>query len=189
MTATPVGILLLLVLILFSLHIVWRLVRSRDGTAVACFLAAYLILAALLDHHPEPVSIEPLALPLFYPYAWLGIAAAMWAAVHMRVGRRAWRFPGRDVRLAALCASQLALHIGVLALSPWLEWRPLAAYVLVSPLVAVVSYIAYRLQLMEMRRRAECETSWAFWGGLCLILPVALAWLAVRAMPLLLYLT
>ncbi|AXE31941.1 hypothetical protein DK842_19800 [Chromobacterium phragmitis] len=189
MTATPVGILLLSVLVLFSLHMVWRLARGRDGTAVACFLAAYLLLAVLLDHHPEPVSIEPLILPLFYPYAWLGIAAAMWAAVHMRVCRRALRFPGRDVRLAALFASQLALHLGVLALSPWLEWRPMAAYVLVSPLVAVISYIAYRLQLMEMRRRADCETRWVFWGGLCLLLPLALAWLAVRAMPLLLYLT
>ncbi|OHX10678.1 hypothetical protein [Chromobacterium sphagni] len=189
MTATPVGVLLLLIVLLFFLHASWRLIASKSGSAIGCFLAAYIVLAALLNCHPEPVSLTPLLLPFIYAYAWLGIAAAMWAAVTMRVTRKALLFPGQDPRLAALFSSQLALHIGVLALSPWLDWRPLAVYIMAPPLIASVSYFAYRAQLLAMRRREVCGTSWAAWGMMCLLLPLLLVWLAQWLTPAILGLT
>ncbi|UTH73234.1 hypothetical protein [Chromobacterium sp. IIBBL 290-4] len=177
MTATPVGWLLLAIVALFFLHACWRLISSRNGSAIACSLAAYLALAVLLDCHEEPVSVAPLLLPFVYGYAWLGIAAVMWAAANMKVERRALSFPGQDPRLAALFASQLALHIGVLAFSPWLAWRPLAAYIMAPPLLAAASYAAYRVMLMVMRRRETCGAPWPAWATLCVTLPLALVWL------------
>ncbi|WP_047236788.1 hypothetical protein [Chromobacterium subtsugae] len=189
MTATPVGVSLLLVVLLFFLHASWRLIASRSGSAIACFLAAYVMLAALLNCHPEPISLTPLLLPFIYAYAWLGIAAALWAAVMMRVTRKALLFPGQDKRLAALFSSQLALHVGVFGLSPWLDWRPLAAYAMAPPLLAFVSYFAYRAQLLAMRRREDCGAPWVSWGAMCLLLPLILMWLAQWLTPAILDLT
>ncbi|MGC0154614.1 hypothetical protein ACPRNU_19330 [Chromobacterium vaccinii] len=189
MTATPGGFLLLLIVVLFFLHLCWRLTRSRDGSAIACFAAAYMVLALLLDRHPEPVSIAPLLLPFLYPYAWLGLAASMWVPANMRVERRALVFPGRDPRLTALFCSQLALHVGVIGLSPWLEWRPLAVYVLAPPLTAAIGYAAYRMQLLAIRRAQDCRAPWASWAALCLLLPLLLAGVESWLMPLLLNFT
>ncbi|POZ64070.1 hypothetical protein [Chromobacterium alticapitis] len=188
MTATPCGLLLLSIVVLYFLHALWRLGASRNGSALACFAAAYLALAALLHARVDPAPASPLLLPFVYAYAWLGMAALMWAAAHMRVGRRTLSFPGQDTRLAALFASQLALHIGVLGLSPWLSQLPRAVYLLAPPLTMLVSYLAYRLLLLDMRGRAVCGASWPAWGALCLGAPLLMAGLKIWAVPLLLYL-
>ncbi|QEL55314.1 hypothetical protein [Chromobacterium paludis] len=189
MTATPCGLALLCIIVLFLLHALWRLGASRDGAALACFAAAYLILATLLHQHAEPVLIAPLMLPFVYVYAWLSLAAAMWIAARARPSRNTLSFPGCEPKLAALFASQLALLIGVLAVSPWLGQAPLAVYLMAPPLTMAVSYLCYRLQLLEMRRGDVCGTRWLYWGALCLLGPLLLACLKVWAVPMLLDLT
>ncbi|POA97010.1 hypothetical protein C2134_18835 [Chromobacterium sinusclupearum] len=189
MTATAGGLLLLCIVILFFLHLLWRLGTSRSGSALACFAAAYLILVALLRQQVDTALVSPLLLPFVYAYAWLGVTAVMWAAAHMRVDGRVLSFPGQDRRLAALLCSQLALHIGVLGLSPWLSQQPRAIYLLAPPLTIIVSYLAYRLQLLAMRRQPVCGTSWISWGALCLMIPLLMTWLKDWAVPLLLHMT
>lgn len=188
MIATPASLALLALLGMFYLHVLWRLIADRDACATACFAAAYLILASTLKLSQPPFLLAPILLPFIYCYAWLGVAAVLWSACFMRAGRRELGFPGRSPKLAALFASQLALHIGVLGLSPWLDWRPLAIYVMAPPLVVVVSYPAYRLLLYVARRRGDSAFPWTIWGGLCLLMPLALLllerWLAPLILPL-----
>ena len=186
MMLTAAGWGLLAVLLSFFLLILWRLIAARSGVAIACFVAAYFILAGLFRLADPQTLLRPIWLPFVYIYSWLAIATVLWAAATMRVTRRALSFPGQPPLLSALFSSQLALHLGVVALSPWLGWRPLAAYAMLPPVVVVVSYGCYRLFAYVVGKLGSATVPWPILGGAVLLAPFALMALGKWLVPYLL---
>lgn len=189
MTATPTGWFLLVLVALFYLHILWRLIASRDGIAQLCFAASFFILALIFRADPFLTMLSPVLLPFCYAYAWLGIAAVLWSASSLRVSRLGLAFPERQPQLAALMASQLSLHLGIVAFSRLLDWRPLLSYLMAPPLIMVVSYACYRALLYVMRRQPEARLPWTVFGGMTVISPLLVMWLSDWLAPIVLGLT
>ncbi|KMN33110.1 MULTISPECIES: hypothetical protein [Chromobacterium] len=189
MTATPTGWFLLALIALFYLHILWRLIASRDGIAQACFAASFFILALAFRKDVFLTALSPVLLPFCYAYAWLGIAAVLWSASSLRVSRLGLAFPERQPQLAALMASQLSLHLGIVAFSRVLDWRPLLSYLMAPPLIVVVSYLGYRTLLYVMRHQPEARLPWPVFAGMTLISPLLVMWLADWLAPIVLGMT
>ena len=161
MTATLGGWILILLLTAYLLHILWRQIAARSPVALAAFVAAYFLLAAMIrlaePYHP----LRPVWLPLVYSYAWLAVAAAIWLPATARASRSGLHFPGEPPRITALLLSQLTLGLGCLLTSPFMDWRPLAAYIMLPPMIVVISYLLYRLFLLLLLRSKQDGLSWA----------------------------
>ena len=78
MTATLGGWLLILLLLAYLLHILWRQIAARSPVAIASFIAAYFVLAAFFRLSEPYTPLRPVWLPFVYSYSWLAIAAALW---------------------------------------------------------------------------------------------------------------
>lgn len=160
MTATLGGWVLILLLVAYCLHIFWRQIAARSLVASAAFVAGYFMLAMLFRLSDPYQLLRPVWLPFIYCYAWLAIAAAIWLLATGRPSRRGLSFPGEPPRISALLASQLSFSLGSLLTSPLLGWRPMAAYIMLPPLIAIISYLLYRLFLLVLQRRGGDSLPW-----------------------------
>ena len=186
MTATPTGWLLMALVASYLLHVYWRLIAGRSGVAVASFVAGYFVLSFMFRHSDPIQPLRPIWLPFVFGYVWVSIAAAFWVLGVGRISRQGLHFTGEEPRLAALFSSQLTLTAGTALLSPWLEWRPLAAYVMLPPLVVVLSYIFYRFYADFFRRRQAVSLPWVVLLGCLLLMPLVLMGLGHWLAPILL---
>ncbi|SCK23547.1 hypothetical protein [Vogesella sp. LIG4] len=179
------SLLLLAPLALYILHALWRLIASECLPAAFAFVGGYFICAILFRLTLPTLAVVPIWLPFLYPYAWTGIAALLLASGTLQVGRNGLRLDGVPPLLTAYALSQLCLHLGLITLSAVLADRPLQAYAMLPPLVAVSGYLLYRLCL-QLSRRNE---GWLSWPGVALTAvaaPLVLGWTAELLVPLLL---
>lgn len=161
MTATLGGWILILLLVSYYLHILWRQIAARSPVAIAAFVAGYFMLATLFRHAEPYPLLRPIWLPFIYCYVWLAFSAAIWLLATAKISRRGLSFPGEPPLISALLSSQLTLSLGTLLLSPLLEWRPMAAYVMLPPVIVVISYLLYRLFAILLRHNGDNRLSWA----------------------------
>jgi|GEM_PF-3553198 len=186
MTATPVGWALICLLIAYYLHILWRQISARSPVATTAFVAAYFILASLLRLNDPSQLLRPVWLPFIYGYAWLALSAAIWMPVTARCSRCGVEFPGESRQIAALLSSQLVLNAGILLSSPLLDWRPMAAYIMLPPVMVVFSYGLYRLFAWRMQKKPGHVLSWRFLLTMLLLSPLACMAVGTWLAPLLL---
>ena len=186
MTATLGGWLLILLLLAYLLHILWRQIAARSPVAIASFIAAYFVLAAIFRLSEPYTPLRPVWLPFVYSYSWLAIAAALWLPASACPTRRGLLLPAESPRIAALLVSQLCFTLGSLLTSPALEWRPMAAYVMLPPLMAVLSYLLYRVFLFSLLRSKDGVLSWRLLLIGTIAAPIASMWLGGWIAPLLL---
>ena len=186
MTATLGGWLLILLLLGYLLHILWRQIAARSPVAIASFIAAYFVLAAFFRLSEPYTPLRPVWLPFVYSYSWLAIAAALWLPASARPTRRGLLLPAESPRIAALLVSQLCFTLGSLLTAPALEWRPMAAYVMLPPLMAVLSYLLYRVFLFFLQRSKCGVLSWRLLLIGTIAAPIASMWLGGWIAPILL---
>ncbi|MBV8679878.1 MAG: hypothetical protein JO338_05440 [Aquitalea sp.] len=161
MTATLGGWVLILLLVAYYLHILWRQIAGRSPVAIASFIAGYFMLATLFRQSDPYQVLRPIWLPFIYCYAWLACSALLWLPASARLSRRGLSFPEEPPHITALLVSQLMLSIGTLLTSPLLDWRPMAAYVMLPPVMVVISYLLYRLFAFRLQARREQPLSWS----------------------------
>jgi hypothetical protein len=186
MTATIGGWALILLLTAYLLHILWRHIAARSPVAMASLIAAYFLLAAFFRLSEPYTPLRPVWLPFVYSYAWLAVSAAIWLPASACLSRRGLTFPAETPRISALLVSQLTLGLGCLLTSPILDWRPLAAYVMLPPMMVVISYLLYRLFLFLLRRNKEGVLRWNILLACMLLSPLSCSWLGGWLAPLLL---
>ena len=186
MTATLGGWLLILLLLAYLLHILWRQIAARSPVAIASFIAAYFVLAAFFRLSEPYTPLRPVWLPFVYSYAWLAVSAAIWLPASASLSRRGVAFPADTPHIAALLVSQLTLSLGCLLTSPILDWRPLAAYVMLPPMMVVISYLLYRLFLALLLRNKQGVLGWNILLACMLLSPLLCSLLGGWLAPLLL---
>lgn len=162
MTATLGGWLLILLLLAYFLHILWRQIAARSPVAIVSFIAAYFVLAVFFRVREPYTLLRPALLPFIYSYSWLAITAGLWLPASTRPTRYGLLLPAESPRIAALLVSQLCFTLGSLLTAPALEWRPMAAYVMLPPLMAMLSYLLYRVFLFSLQRSKHSALSWRF---------------------------
>ncbi|WP_374556765.1 hypothetical protein [Aquitalea pelogenes] len=101
MTATLGGWLLILLLLAYLLHILWRQIAARSPVAIASFIAAYFVLAAFFRLSEPYTPLRPVWLPFVYSYSWLAIAAALWLPASACPTRRGLLLPAESPRIAS----------------------------------------------------------------------------------------
>ena len=69
--------LLLLPLVLYTLHALWRLIASDNLTAALAFALAFLMVGIVCRLALPTLPMVPVWLPLLYPYAWVGTGALL----------------------------------------------------------------------------------------------------------------
>ncbi|CUA84798.1 hypothetical protein Ga0061063_2194 [Gulbenkiania indica] len=169
---TGVALLLVASIGLYWLHALWRLIASGDGIAQGAFVAAFFLLAVVFKTSLPEQPMVPIWLPFIYPYSWAGATALLWVLARVRVDRRGLSFPGASPLLSAYLLSQLAMHVGFAALGQWLAWRPLAAYALLPPLMALVGYASYRLMLTLRAREDTARFGWWLFATVAIASPL-----------------
>lgn len=176
--------LLLLPLVLYTLHALWRLIASDNLTAALAFALAFLMVGIVCRLALPTLPMVPVWLPLLYPYAWVGTGALLLALATLKVGRNGLSLDGIPPLLRVYVLSQLCLHAGVLLLTPLLSGRPAQAYAMLPPLVAGGAYLIYRACLWLSRRQGGF--SWLAVLVATLAAPLLLGWMAELSVPLLL---
>lgn len=184
MSPTLSSALLLLPLVLYTLHALWRLIASDNLPAALSFVLSYLGLGLLCRLALPTLPMVPVWLPLLYPYAWVGVSALLLAVATLRRNRHGLRLEGVPPLLNVYLLSQLCLHAGLLLLTPLLSGRPAQAYAMLPPLVAAGAYLIYRLCLWLTRRQGHF--SWLAVLVATLAAPLLLGWMAELSVPLLL---
>ncbi|MGL6048362.1 MAG: hypothetical protein ACRC02_18135, partial [Vogesella sp.] len=94
MSPTLSSALLLLPLVLYTLHALWRLIASDSLPAVLSFALSYLVLGLLCRLALPTLPMVPVWLPFLYPYAWAGVGALLLALATLKVGRNGLRLEG-----------------------------------------------------------------------------------------------
>ncbi|BBF85428.1 hypothetical protein DLM_1812 [Aquitalea magnusonii] len=182
MTATIGGWTIILLLAAYLLHILWRQIAARSPVAIAAFVAGYFLLATTIRLTEPYHLLRPIWLPFVYSYIWLAISAAIWLPAAVSAGRRGLSFPAESPRITALLISQLTLGLGCLLTSPFLQWRPMAAYIMMPPMIVIISYLLYRLFLLALLRSKWAGLSWGMLLLSTLLSPLACSvlggWLA-----------
>lgn len=186
MTATIGGWALILLLTAYLLHILWRQIAARSPVAIAAFVAGYFLLAAMIRLAEPYQVLRPIWLPLVYSYAWLAITAAIWLPASASASRGGLCFPGESPRITALLASQLTLGLGCLLTSPVLDWRPMAAYIMLPPMIVVISYLLYHLFLLVLLHSKQYRLSWTLLLASTLLSPLLCSLLGGWLAPILL---
>lgn len=178
------SLLILLPLLIYFLHGLWRIVAC-DSLVVAlsaCF--AYLIAATLFRGYLPTLPLVPVWLPFLYAYLWLSITALLVFTVSGKVGRKGLGFVGLSRKMACYLSSHLALAAGVMLLNPLLTDRPLQAFMTLPPFVAVAAYVQYQLFCSLADEKARLP--WWLIVFSMITMPLALAWTAEVLVPLLL---
>ena len=184
MSPTLSSALLLLPLVLYTLHALWRLIASDCLTAVLAFAMAYLVAGLACRLALPTLPLVPVWLPMLYPYAWVGTGALLLAMATLQVGRHGLRLQTVPPLMSVYVLSQLCMHAGVLLLTPLLSGRPAQAYAMLPPLVATGAYLIYRLCLWLSRRQGGF--SWLSVLLATVAAPLLLGWMAELSVPLML---
>jgi hypothetical protein len=177
---------LLLSLGSYILHALWRVMCSGSGVAVAAVGAGYLITAILSRAALPSLAGVALWLPLLYPYAWMGVSALLWFACTLEVGGVRAHSDERPSELTAYFHSQLALNVGAILLSLELPWQSWWLYLFFPPLLVIIGYFGYRMQLWRDQQRGQdafmrCSSAVLAW-----LVPLAVLAVTARLTPLLL---
>ncbi len=162
---------LALMLLLYLLHGVWLICRSRSATGMAALLAAYFIAAILVKLTLPSLKLWALYLPLMHFYAVIGIASALWALSSSRWTCHRRHNPAEGHKLEAYYHAHLAVHSGIL-LASLKKPEILAAYLLLPSLMVLLIYAAYRVLLAEAKHSGQ--THWSIFVLLAITSPILL---------------
>ncbi|RQW29842.1 hypothetical protein EHS17_00910 [Rhodobacteraceae bacterium CH30] len=171
MPVTAANIGLALMLLLYLLHGLWLICRSRSATGMAALLAAYFIAAILTKLTLPSLKLWALYLPLAYFYAVTGIASALWSLSSVRWTSKGLYYPEKSRKLGAYYNAHLAVHSGIL-LASLKAPEILTAYLLLPSLMVLLIYAAYRVLLAEAKH--DGQTHWSIFVLLAITSPILL---------------